>query len=190
VRFNDWEAILKLPQPKEAQPSSAMIWHFSRALAFAAKGDSAGALAEQTAFDSGRKAVPGDAPWGNNRAVDVLALASEVIAARVAATPAGSVPHWRTAVELQDALVYDEPPAWYYPVRESLGAALVRAGNPSEAEQVFREGVRRSPRNGRMLFGLMESLRAQGKTEEAEWVKKEFDAAWAKADVKLALAGM
>jgi len=62
---------------------------------------------------------------------------------------------------------------------------LLRAGNAQEAERVFRDGVNRSPRNGRMLFGLMESLRAQKKNEEADWVRKEFEAAWAKADVKL-----
>jgi Flp pilus assembly protein TadD len=88
---------------------------------------------------------------------------------------------------MQDALVYDEPPAWYYPLRESLGAALLRAGRAAEAEKVFREGVQRSPRNGRMLFGLMESLKAQKKNEEAGWVRREFEAAWAKADIKLRL---
>jgi len=72
-------------------------------------------------------------------------------------------------------------------VRESLGAALLRAGEAGEAESVFRDGVKRSPRNGRMLFGLMQSLRAQQKNEDAEWVKREFDAAWAKADVKLTI---
>lgn len=82
-------------------------------------------------------------------------------------------------------VAYDEPPGWYYPVRESLGAALLLAGRAAEAEAVFREGVKRSPRNGRTLFGLMESLRAQGKQQDTEWVKREFDAAWAKADVTL-----
>ena len=89
---------------------------------------------------------------------------------------------------MQDALIYDEPPSWYYPVRESLGAALLRAGRAAEAETVLREGVRRSPRNGRMLFALMEALRAQNKMEEADWVKREYDAAWSKADVALKLA--
>jgi tetratricopeptide (TPR) repeat protein len=190
VRFGDWDGILTLPEPKREQASSTLVWHFSRAAAMAAKGDRAGAQKEQAAFETGRKMVPAEAPWGNNKAVDVLALASEVLAGRLAATPAESVTHFRKAVELQDALVYDEPPAWYYPVRESLGAALLRAGNPAEAAQVFREGVTRSPRNGRMLFGLTEALKAQGKTEDAGWVKREFDAAWAKADVKLTLADL
>lgn len=89
----------------------------------------------------------------------------------------------RRAVAIQDAFVYDEPPAWYYPVRETLGGELLRAGQAAEAEKVFREGVKRSPRNGRMLFGLMESLKRQGRTEEAAMVEREFGAAWGKADI-------
>jgi Flp pilus assembly protein TadD len=88
-------------------------------------------------------------------------------------------------VERQDALVYDEPPAWYYPLRESLGAALLRAGRAGEAENVFREGIRRTPQNGRMLFGLLQCLRAQGKNEMAELVQREFEVAWRTSDVKL-----
>ncbi len=117
----------------------------------------------------------------------MLAVGAEILAARIANSPALAVPHWRRAVELQDALVYDEPPPWYYPVRESLGAELIRDGRAAEAEAVFREGILRTPRNGRMLFGLMESLRHQGKSEAAELVRREFEAAWQKADVKLAL---
>jgi tetratricopeptide (TPR) repeat protein len=123
--------------------------------------------------------------WGNNKTGDVLAMASEIVAARASTAPAEAIAHWQRAVAAQDAFTYDEPPAWYYPVRESLGAALLRAGRAAEAEAVFREGNRRSPRNGRMLFGLMESLRAQHKTEAAEAVRREFEAAWAKADIKL-----
>jgi hypothetical protein len=84
--------------------------------------------------------------------------------------------------------VYDEPPGWYYPVRESLGGELLRAGRASEAETVLREGLRRSPKNGFLLFGLMEALKAQGK--DFAQVKLEFDAAWAKSDVKLSVAAL
>ncbi|HEX6893627.1 MAG TPA: hypothetical protein VF146_00040, partial [Bryobacteraceae bacterium] len=86
---------------------------------------------------------------------------------------------------IQDALVYDEPPGWYYPVRESLGAALLTSGDGAAAESVFREGLRRSPNNGRMLFGLLESLKAQKKSEAAQWVQREFDSAWRGADIVL-----
>jgi tetratricopeptide (TPR) repeat protein len=187
LRFGEWDAILKVPQPQPAQKVSMAFWHYSRAMAYRAKGDAGAAKREQETFEAARKALPADAPWGQNQAGPVMSLASEVLAARM---DGDAVAHFRRAVEIQDGLVYDEPPAWYYPVRESLGAALLRAGQAAEAEAVFREGVRRSPRNGRMLFGLMEALRAQHKTEQAEWVRKEYEAAWSKADVKLSIAEM
>ncbi len=185
VRFQDWDGILRMKQPKDALRLSTAVWRYARTLAFSARGDRAAAAREQAAFETIRAHIPADAPWGNNKAKDVMAMVSEVLAARMAANPADGVPHWRQAVAMQDALVYDEPPPWYYPVRESLGAALLRAGKAGEAESVFRDGVKRSPKNGRMLFGLLQSLRAQQKNEDAEWVKREFDAAWATADVKL-----
>ncbi len=185
ARFGEWDQILKMPQPKESMKASIAIWRYARTLALAAKGDRTGAAREQDAFETLRRSVPADAPWGQNKAADVLVLAAEILAGRTSETAAAAVPHWRRAVALQDAFVYDEPPAWYYPVRESLGAALLRAGNAAEAEAVFRDGIRRSPRNGRMLFGLVEALKAQSKTEDAASVSREFDAVWAKSDIKL-----
>ncbi len=120
----------------------------------------------------------------------MLALASAMLAARLAPNDAASVPHWRRAVLLQDALVYDEPPPWFYPVRESLGGALLRAGQAGAAEVVFHQGLRDAPRDGRMLFGLMEALKAQKKNEAAASVEREFEDAWRGADVKLSVAGL
>ena len=185
LRFAEWSAVLELPQPAPAQKMSTAVWRFARALAFQAQSRPADAAREQAAFETARKQVAADARWGENAAAPVLELASETLQGRLGPD---AVVHWRRAVEIQDSLGYDEPPAWYYPLRESLGAALLRAGQAAEAEAVFREGVRRSPKNGRMLFGLLESLRAQAKAEQAGWVQKEFEAAWAKADIKLSLA--
>ena len=185
VRFRDWSAILNMPQPKESQYQKLATWRYARALAFAAQGKLPAAEQERKALAAIRQAVPADAFWGYTKAADVLALELEIVDARRSTTPAEALPHWQRAVDLQDTFTYDEPPDWYYPVRESLGAALLQAGKPLEAENVFRAGIERSPRNGRMLFGLMETLRAQGKNEAAAWVKREFDAAWAKADIQL-----
>ena len=190
VRFHDWDGILKMPQPTESMHQSLAMWRYARAEAFAARGDRAAGRQEQAALEAIRAGLPADAMIGYNKASDVLGLALEIVEARLAAKPAEAVPHWQRAVAIQDNFNYDEPPDWFYPVRESLGAALLRSGNAVEAEAVFREGVKRSPRNGRMLFGLMESLRSQGKDEDAAWVKREFDAAWAKADIQLTLAEM
>ena len=117
-----------------------------------------------------------------------MTIAAESLAARFSPTPTEAVEHWEKAVGVQDKVIYDEPPAWYYPVRESLGAALLRAGRTADAEKVFREGLRRSPRNGWMLFGLLESLKAQGK--DGGQVKSELDAAWAKSDLAQRLDAM
>ena len=191
VRVQAWDEVLKMPQPAEKFLTQTAMWRYARVMALLARGDRAGAVRESAAFEAARKKIPAERPWGTlNTSGDVLALAAEIIAARLSATPAESLPHWEKAVGIQDALIYDEPPAWYYPVRESLGAALVRAGRAVEAEKVFREGLRRSPRNGWMLFGLIESLKAQGKSDGMDELKRELDAAWAKADLRQTLDAM
>jgi tetratricopeptide (TPR) repeat protein len=183
IRTLAWDDLMKMSQPDPKFAATTTIWRYGRTLALLAKGDRAGAARERAAFEELRNKVPADAPWGQNKAGDVLTLASNVLAARMGEDP---IAHWEKAVAIQDAFTYDEPPAWYYPVRESLGAELLRAGRAAEAEKVLREGLRRSPRNGFMLFGLMESLKAQGK--DTTEVKREFDAVWSKSDVKLTLA--
>jgi tetratricopeptide (TPR) repeat protein len=182
VRFGEWESILKLPAPNAKMVASQSAWRYARTLALAARGDNSAATTEKQQFEELRSKIPADAPWGQNKAQDVMHLASEVLAARLSADFNTASEHWKRAVDLQDHLGYDEPPAWYYPVRESQGACFLRAGKSAEAAEVFREGVRRSPRNGRMLWGLAESLKAQGKTPEAESVSHEFEAAWKGAD--------
>jgi hypothetical protein len=89
------------------------------------------------------------------------------------------------AILLEDSLNYIEPPDWHYPIRQSLGAVLLKAGRPLEAETVYWEDLRRNPDNGWSLFGLMQSLRAQGKEEQAAGVEARFKKAWANADVTL-----
>jgi tetratricopeptide (TPR) repeat protein len=185
ARFNAWNEILKVPQPGDKMMSAQAFWTYARTLALAATGDRSGAVREQKRFETLRSSVPPNAAFGQSMAKDVLNVASEVLAARLSPNAGEACEHWRRAVEVQDRLTYDEPPDWYYPVRESYGACLLRAGKPAEAAQVFREGVRRSPRNGRLLFGLCESLKTQGKLSEAEFVKREFDAAWTGSDVRL-----
>jgi tetratricopeptide (TPR) repeat protein len=131
---------------------------------------------------------PSDAPAGHNSSTGVLPLALEVLDARIAAGRADrkvSISHWRRAVEMQDALPYNEPPDWYYPVRESLGGELVRDGQHQEAEKVFRADLERNPDNPRSLFGLFQALTAQNKTAAARSIRQRFEEAWKHAEVKL-----
>jgi tetratricopeptide (TPR) repeat protein len=98
---------------------------------------------------------------------------------------AGAVDHFRAALAIEDALSYMEPPYWHYPIRHSLGAALLGAGRAAEAEQVYQEDLKRFPENGWSLYGLRQSLIAQGKTAEADDAARRLDKAWRMADVKL-----
>ena len=91
----------------------------------------------------------------------------------------------REAVEMEDKLVYDEPPGWMQPVRHALGALLLAEGRAAEAEQVYREDLKRLPNNGWSLYGLAQALKAQGKPAEAAEYEAQFQKIWAKADTKI-----
>ena len=183
LRANLWDDVLLTGKPQA--PPSLAVWHLARGLAFASKGQATDARKEQAEFEKLHKTVDRNMQWDTNKLGDVLDLGSVVLDARLESSPVRAVPKWKRAVAMQDGLVYDEPPAWYYPVRESLGGALLLSGDAAGAEAVFRDGIRRSPNNGRMLFGLLESLKAQRKTEAARWAQGELDSAWKHADIQL-----
>jgi tetratricopeptide (TPR) repeat protein len=189
LRFHRWKELLAMPDAGTGLAIVDAVSRFARAAAHAALGNAIAAEQEMKAFDAARGKLPDDALLsGNNRAKPVLDVASLELRARIAAARGrkdAAIDLWRKAVAAQDALAYDEPPPWYYPIRESLGAALLRAGKADEAVDVFRADLVRNPRNGRSLFGLWEALRALGRTSEARWVQRQFEAAWKQADVKL-----
>jgi hypothetical protein len=185
LRFQRWDEILKSSAPAPQLVFLNAFWRYARASALAAKGNKEDARKEQRAFEEASSKVQADAMLSFNSARDVLKIAAAALEARLAKDDRAAVEHWKRAVAAEDSLAYDEPPTWYYPVRESLGGALLRTGQPADAEAVFREDLRRNPRNGRSLFGLMESLKAQKKTTEADWVRREFETAWKRAQVQL-----
>jgi tetratricopeptide (TPR) repeat protein len=122
----------------------------------------------------------------------MFAVATPLIEGRLAAAEgrtAAAVEHYRVAVAAEDVLAYDEPPTWYYPVRETLGAALLADGKAADAERVFRDDLTYNPRNGRSLFGLWKALDAQGRTADAARAAADFRRVWAAADTPLALSG-
>jgi tetratricopeptide (TPR) repeat protein len=188
LRFAQWSSVLKAPEPAETLPTSRALWHFARGVTLAAKGDASGADKERQGFTEQSAKVPEDAVWGLNASRAVLEVAKWSLDARIAAAQKdgqGAIAAWTQAVDAQDRLSYDEPPPWYYPVRESLGAALFRAGRKDEAEKVFREDLARNPRNPRSLYGLWESLKAQKKTADAVWVRRAFQEAWKNSEIEV-----
>ena len=175
LRFSDWDAVLAAPEADPALKATAAIRRYARAIALAGKGDRKGFDREREAFAAAKAGVSSDAVWGTtNSAADVLAVAATALDARgaeLAGDRAAAIDGWKRAVAAEDALAYDEPPAWYYPVRESLGAACLDAKKPSDAEAAFRADLERNPRNPRSLAGLAASLDAQGRPDDARAVR-------------------
>jgi tetratricopeptide (TPR) repeat protein len=191
LRFHRWDEILKTPEPRAERKLLRAFWQFSRAMALAGQGKPDAAATERTQFEALRTALPAESMYLlNNKASDVLALAAATLDAELARARGDkekSIQGWRRAVELESALQYDEPPPWFYPVRESLAAALLRNGQAPEAEAVFRAAIDTHPRDGRLLFGLSQTLRAQKREDEAVLVEQQFNAVWTNATVKLRL---
>jgi tetratricopeptide (TPR) repeat protein len=188
MRFGKWEEILKEPEPAGNLPLSRALWRFTRAVSLTALGRMEEAGREREAFRKATAAVPKDYTFGNNPAAPLLAVASNLLDGEMAAKRDRfdeAVTHLREAVRIEDTLVYDEPPDWMQPARHTLGAVLLRAGKPAEAEAVYREDLVRFPENGWSLYGLGRALRLQKKDEEAAPVEARFRKEWARADVTL-----
>ena len=195
LRFHRWDEVLKLPMPDAHLAMTPAFWHFARGSAFAAKGQVAMAEAERRVLETARREMPADAEFSffSNKAQTFLELAENVLDARIAAAKGDyehAIKYWERAVEIEDGLNYGEPPEWFYPVRESLGSALLLNGQADRAEAVFRADLEQYPRNPRSLFGLMKALEAQKKSANMEEVRAEFEAAWKNADEGLELGDL
>jgi tetratricopeptide (TPR) repeat protein len=190
LRFARWNDVIALPRPDPQHKILVTLWHFGRSVAQAALRHTTDAERERAAYVEARAAVPPDTPFNYNSVGAILKVADAVLDARIAGAKQdyeAAVAAWARAVAAEDALNYDEPPDWFYPVRESHGAALLRIGRFEEGERVFRADLDRNPRNPRSLFGLMQALKAQKKDSAAAIVERQYEAAWQRADVPLRL---
>jgi tetratricopeptide (TPR) repeat protein len=189
VRFGRWEDVLNQPAPPAEQQFTTGMWHYARGIAFAATARLGAAERAQTTLASIMDVMPPEHIVGDNApAKMLLQIANETLAGEIAARRRYTdvaVRHLEAAVQVQDKLPYMEPPSWYYPVRQSLGAVLLAAGRAKQAEAVYRDDLRRNPNNGWSLYGLSASLRRQKKVREAERAQAQFLKAWERADVKL-----
>jgi tetratricopeptide (TPR) repeat protein len=188
LRFRKWQRVMAMPAPGADQPMVATFSHFARGMAAAATGKLADADAEQKTFAATAAKVPESQTFGFDPAKTVLQIPAGILAAQIAEARGdrkAAIASLEKAVAVRDGLKYNEPPDWYYPVRETLGGALLRDGQAAAAEKVFRADLVQNPRNGRSLFGLWQSLKAQNLAADAEWARREFEAAWKDADTQL-----
>jgi predicted Zn-dependent protease len=188
IRFGMWDEILTEPPPNPKLPGLRGAHLYATASALAAKGQIDLAKARLTELEALAAATTADEPAGLNSLKDVLTIAILTVQARIAAGENKldeAIRLLGEAVVKEDQLAYDEPADWFVPGRHLLGAMLVQANKPAQAERVYRDDLARHPENGWALFGLARALEAQGKTTDAIEVRKHFEAAWARADIML-----
>jgi pimeloyl-ACP methyl ester carboxylesterase/tetratricopeptide (TPR) repeat protein len=188
VRFRRWDEILNSPEPDRDLKITGAFWHFARGMAYVGTKRTAQAENELQTFRRVVLTVPENASFGNSTARGVLQVADYLLAGKIALARGDKKAGFellRKGVEVEDVVSYNEPPDWDLPVREFLGAALLSSGEYAEGEKVFRAELAKHPRNGRALFGLVESLNRQGKSSSAQMVQREFERAWGNADTKL-----
>lgn len=186
-RFGLWEELLAQPAPDPALPVTTAYWHALRGTAFAATGKVDEALKEQAAFDEALSKVPATFSWGANNAVRVLGVAKAYLAGEIAFRQEKveqAIAQLEEAVRLEDALKYDEPPACTVPARHALGAVLLAAKRPAEAEAVYRADLKAYPANHWSLLGLARALEAQGRKAEAKAAQARFARAARRSDIR------
>jgi len=191
VTFGLWDEVLAQPAPSESLVIAMMLHHYARGVAHAALGHTDAAAAS---LDSMRAA--GEHVLSVPELLDlepIPAIAEHALLGEIqlrAGNAAEAVEHFLAARDVEDTMVYLEPPLWYYPIRWSLGEALIQAGRPADAEVVYREDLAKFPGNGWSLFGLARSLEEQGKLEEAATVQAQFEEAWTSSDITITASRM
>lgn len=190
VRFGKWNEIMNLPKPDADLKYPLAVWHYARGVAFTGMGELEKAKAELTALKKISKddELKNITVWEINDAYSVIKIASLALEGELegkSGNYARSAEVFNTAIELEDNLNYNEPSDWHYPIRQSLGAIYLEAGEFDKAEQVYKEDLLTFPENGWSLYGLHQSLDKQGKHTEAESVRVRFEKAWQYADIDL-----
>jgi tetratricopeptide (TPR) repeat protein len=182
AQFSDARTILALADPGPDFPYVKAMWHYARAVALAGAGDLPAAQAEVGAIARLQEHADLSAlAAGGVPAKDVLELAQHVARGRIAQARQdlqAAIGHYQAAVAVEDTLAYSEPPFWYYPTRQSLGAALLLADYPDRAEHVLRASLQRTPNNGWALFGLMKVYEQRGDERSARSAAKLLSEAW------------
>ena len=189
LRFGQWRQILAEPAPPDALTVERAVWLEARGFAHANTGDQAAAAADRAALAAlaDRDFARYDALGFPAKPMTKLALVlvdGEI--ARTAGRREDAVFYFKQAAELERALPYTEPPYWHQPVSHYLGAALIAAGRPAQAETVYRDSLKSYRGDGWALAGLALALQKQGKTADAKAARADFATAWSRADVSLA----
>jgi tetratricopeptide (TPR) repeat protein len=190
VRFGRWDQVKAMPKPADDLPYMQAMWNYAQAMAASRQGRGEDAKTHHAALAKATTdpAIEKMMAWDRYSLIGGVRIAERFVTAEMARAANdydAALAALGEAVAIEDTLPYDEPPAWHWPTRQALGAMLLAAGKPAEAEAAYREELARNPENGWSLHGLEKALRAQKRTADADAVKVRFEQAWVNADIDL-----
>ena len=191
VRFGMWDKLLAEPKPVESNQFMLGVWYYARGMAFVHSGKMSQAKRQLASLRKLRKQLPDNYLIGFGTGPRLLTIAEMVLAGDYEAKKGNyqdAIGHLARAVRLEDSLLYNEPPDWYFPTRHVLGSILLDAGFATEAAVIFWEDLAKNPGNGYGLTGLYQAQTAAGSIAAAAATKAQLDANWADADVTLTSA--
>ncbi|MEO5865118.1 MAG: hypothetical protein ABIQ79_08800 [Nitrospiraceae bacterium] len=185
IRFGRWEELLREPPPPKGLRLMEGMWRLGRGLGLVATGRLPGAEGEHVVLAGLTKQIRRDRTTEEKTERALLKMGERVLAGELAVRRQrydDAIRLFEDAIKMEEALPYSEPALWPLSVRHYLGAALLLAGRPSEAEAIYHADLLRYPNNGWALIGLIQSLRAQQKGDQATEAEDRFKKAWAHAD--------
>lgn len=187
-RFGRWDALLEEPAPPEYLLLTTAYWRSHRAIAFAAKKMFQEAEAEYAEFLNAKNRLPPDSIEEGTFSHRILKVSEHFIQGEFALQQEDwdtASWHLERAAQIEDTLLYTEPPYWLQPVRHTLGAVYMKAGMFEKAEQSYRRDLQNWRDNGWSLYGLNQALEAQAKHDPAKDVRLAFQRIWKNADEPL-----
>ncbi|HEX9707383.1 MAG TPA: hypothetical protein VGA24_07050 [Steroidobacteraceae bacterium] len=190
VRFGRWQQVVDTPKPADDLPYMQAMWNYAQGMAAARQGriEDAKRFHEALVPATTNPDIEKMMAWDRYSLIGGVRIAERFVAAELARAAKdydAAIAALNAAVTIEDTLPYDEPPAWHWPSRQALGAMLLAARKPAEAEKAYRDELERNPENGWSLYGLAQALKAQGKKSEAQEASDRYAKAWANADIDL-----
>ena len=191
VRFGRWDEVVATPKPADDLPYMQAMWNYAQGMAAVRQGriDDAQEIPRGAGAGDDNPAIEKMMAWDRYSLINGVRIAERFVAAELARAAKdydAAIAALNTAVTIEDTIPYDEPPGWHWPARQALGAVLLAAGKPAEAEKAYRDELQRNPENGWSLYGLAQALKAQGKKAGgARKSSDRFAKAWANADMEL-----
>ncbi len=190
VRFGQWSELAVEPKPVDSLSYVLAIWHYANGMSAVKQNNLPEAKKHLEAIRnfSNLPKLNNQKIWGFNSFADIIGIAGNVLEGEYLAASGNhdaAIAALQKAMTSEDGLLYQEPPDWYYPVRETLGNVLLKANRPKEAEKMFRDDLTMYPENGWSLGGLYRALKAQGRSKEADAIRIRFEKAFAGADQNL-----